>query len=661
MTRLAALVGAGPLPAHGAAMLPGGDSATCGGAPSWLGATPAAWSRDAAACLATDGASAVVADATLYYRDDLRQRLRDAGVACEADTAAALILAAVRAWGDGAAERLEGDFAFAAWDGHRRQLVCARDFVGRRPLHVATLGGAVAVASDAAAIVRHPDCPRTLDLGALAGAAAGLLESGWRTAYAAVQAVPAGSTLVVALDAAGRAGAPRARRHWAPPTFESRGADFASAVEELRATLRRATAERLDEVAPTAVWLSGGWDSTAVFGAAQGVLRAPIPEARRRAEVRAVSMSYPPGDAGREDELIAQVVEHWGTDATWCDIAGVSLFGRDAAGDARRRSLPLAHPYQEWTRALARGARAGGARVVLDGSGGDQLFQVSPVYLADLLHRGRALAVRREWQARGMAGAGWRRFVRYAVHPLLPAPALALATAVRGGRPIPGIRARPIAPWIRDDFARAHHLVERGELPLARRPGEAWSALESRWYFETSYSPTILAEQAAVALGEGLEVRSPLLDGRVVALAAQRPREERSDRGETKRLLRAAAAAWLPASVVAPRRSRAGLTTHYFRRAMERELPELASCVDQSAVLAELGIVEPSAFRRSVERYLRGESAFDVALFQTVQAELWLRAHVGEPPQRPAVASSDTEPRRDDAPLARAAPAAHVT
>ena len=32
--------------------------------------------------------------------------------------------------------------------------------------------------------------------------------------------------------------------------------------------------ERLDGAAPTAVWLSGGYDSTAVFGAAQAVLRA---------------------------------------------------------------------------------------------------------------------------------------------------------------------------------------------------------------------------------------------------------------------------------------------------------------------------------------------------------------------------------------------------
>src|SRR5690606_15828720 len=99
---------------------------------------------------AAGGGVWVAADAAIYYRDDLRDALLAAGVAVGADSSpAALVLAAYRAWGTGAAARLEGDLAFLIWDQPRRRLVAARDFVGRRPLYIASLAdGGIAVASD---------------------------------------------------------------------------------------------------------------------------------------------------------------------------------------------------------------------------------------------------------------------------------------------------------------------------------------------------------------------------------------------------------------------------------------------------------------------------------------------------------------------------------
>ncbi|HEX6630706.1 MAG TPA: asparagine synthase-related protein, partial [Gemmatimonadaceae bacterium] len=116
-------------------------------------------------------------------------------------------------------------------------------------------------------------------------------------------------------------------------------------------------------------------------------------------------------------------------------------------------------------------------------------------------------------------------------------------------------------------------------------------------------------------------------DGRVVRLAARRPRTDRAGAGESKRLLRRAAAAWLPPALVAPRLSRTGNTSAYFTRAMVRELPGLAPCVISTPVLSELGVVEPEPFRRSLERYCRAPDAeVGAALFATLQTELWLQA-----------------------------------
>ncbi len=568
----------------------------------------------------------VAADAALYYREELRTSLNAAGVDASVDSSAAtLVLAAYRAWGTELAAHLEGDFALLLWDRPRRLLLAARDFVGRRPMYIATLAdGGIAIASDVSTLLALRACPTTLASDALAGVAAGLPESPWDTAYESIRVLPAGHTFSARVDVGGRLERTATERHWIPPTFErGGGAPFAEAADELNGLLRAAVRERLDDAAPTAVWLSGGWDSTTIYGAGKAELR----NGAVTGELRPVSMSYPVGDPGREDELIDQVAAFWNDSVNWCDSSPITLFG-DARADAADRDLPFAHPYALWTRQLAATTRAAGSSVALDGSGGDQLYQLSPIYLADLVARGRWLAARREWHARNMTGLGWRRFVRYAVLPLLPPPALGFIAAMRGGRPVNGIRTWPLPPWIRRDFALSHDLSDRAGSSLPRRPGERHGAHETRWFFESSYSPTVLAVQAADARRAGVELRSPLFDGRVVAHASQRPREERSDRGQTKLLLRAAARGLLPDDILAPRRSRTGTTTAYYRRRLLAELPVLCRIVLPLSALADLGIVDPVAFSNAVQRSVQGGvEEFDVALFYTIQAELWLRAH----------------------------------
>ena len=573
----------------------------------------------------------VAADASLYRREELARALAAEGVtaggmaaggiAAGGDGAAALLAAAYQAWGDRAAGRLEGDFAFVVLDRVRRRVVAARDPIGRRALHFAHAGGRLVVASTPDAVVARLPGPRRLNLAHLAGRAAGLLEA-WDSAYEGVAPLPAGHTLVAELRADGTAGVPELRRQWMAPTFEQPGEPFAAAADRLRALLERAVAERLDPAAPTAVWLSGGYDSTAVYGAGQAALRAGSPGG----PVLAVSMSYPPGDAGREDELIEAAARFWGGGVEWRQVDDAPLFG-DAAEGARRRAGPFAHAFEQWMATLARAAVDVGARVVLDGSGGDQLFQVSPVFLADLVRSGRWRAARDQWRAMGLGGAGWRRFARAGVLPLLPDGALRLAGLLRGGRSIRGVRAGIVPAWIRPE--RRGELMARLELRLPRRRGESESARESRWYFETSYSAAVFAEQRAIARRAGVEVRSPLLDRRIVELAATRPREERAGGGETKRLLRQASRGLLPEGLLATRRSRTGTTSHYYRRALLRELPAVAASVLEGSVLAALDVLEPTAFRSAVERYRRGGDAeLGAALFATAQAEFWIRARV---------------------------------
>jgi asparagine synthetase B (glutamine-hydrolysing) len=133
-----------------------------------------------------------------------------------------------------------------------------------------------------------------------------------------------------------------------------------------------------------------------------------------------------------------------------------------------------------------------------------------------------------------------------------------------------------------------------------------------------------------LALEEGIEVRSPLYDGRIVELAAQRPDRERRSGRDTKMLLRAAMRGLLPKQVLAPRPIRTGVIGDYFAKAMRSSYPRLLRTVLDSSVLADLGIVEPSAWRSCADACLSQPWNDEVgtALFFTLQTELWLRAKV---------------------------------
>ena len=593
-----------------------------------LGVARFGWEMEAGfsggALVAREGDLVVAADASLFYGADLRRALLAAGFLPTGDTPSDLILAAYRAWGKRCPEHLVGDFAFVLWDGAEQQLVCARDFGGKRPLFYAREGGSFLVGSTISALLAHPRCPADLNLVAIAADAAALFAAREETCRRAVRVLPAGCSLV-----ATREGTVRIQRHWSPPPIGT-GNDlpFDEAADELRGLLRGAVGERLARRGPTSVWLSGGWDSSAVFAAGEKVLDA----CGAGEHLRAVSISYPPGDPGREDEIIQAIADHWDAPVHWLQIGDIPLLDHPRAR-AGCRDEPFAHAFEMLNRALAAGSRAVGARVALDGNGGDQLFQVSNVYFADLLRSGRWRSLAREWRAKGMAGAGARTFFRWAVQPLLRPPVLSLATVLRGGRPLRGNWERPIPDWFEPHFMRSHGLLERERKHAPPRTHASPAAHETFWYLSHAYFPRVFGAVAGFALEAGVEIRSPLLDRRVVEFAASRPYTDRSAGQETKRLLREAGRGLLPAAVLAPRSKRTGVTSRYLDHSLRRTYAQtIERMMRAPLLLAELGIIDPAAFRRRWSDYLRsGEGNLGVNLFLSLQAELWLRAHHDNP------------------------------
>lgn len=587
-----------------------------------LGVASPAWDERAGRRIASDGRYTVVAHAAVFYRRALNaalERAAEAPLTPDASGAQA-ILAAVRAWHWRCVEHLEGEFSFVVWDSRERSLFAARDHAGARTLFHTAIGDGIAVASRLRTARALPGCRSGWNLLALCEDAADIdLAIPTETAFTAIGRIPAGH----ALTWSARAGS-NVRRWWEIPVFEQdSGIPFEEGAEELRRLLADAVAERADLRRGTAIMLSGGYDSPAVFAAGNWRLGG----GGESAPLKSVSFSHPVGDPGREDELIVATTRQWGGEPHFIAIDDVPPI-EESVARARARDEPIYHTYELWNRALAQGCRAQGSRIALNGNGGDPWFSTSPIFLADLLREGRLLQFRREWKTLLGKMTPYRVF-KTAVQPNLPTALLVMLERLRGGRAFSDPHVRIPPEWVADRLRHSEELLSRRRIEVARRPGEGLSAAARTWFLRAAYPERITALVFSICQSQGVELRTPLLDSRIVRFAATRPRWESNSGRANKHLLRYSMKGLLPEEVIAPRRERTGTPLTYFGRTLRAHLREGGEAFRSGMLLAALEVVDHRKLLDEINSFLAGdwdEYERANALLMAVQAEWWLRS-----------------------------------
>ncbi len=564
----------------------------------------------------------VVADAVLYYRTELVADLTRFGCPPRSESTGDLIAAAVRSWGDDAPLHLEGDYAYVAFDTTTGRGYAARDPIGSRPLYFVHTTVGLAIASAPSALVAAGFASSALNNAWLAELCAGFVNVGSETAYRQVAALRQGERLrfgvgvTTAVD-----------QWWSPPAFTEDGTSrvaFADAAVELRELIVSAVRERLDPQRATFVSLSGGRDSSAVYAAG-----------RRLAgdRVRAISLSYPVGDPGREDETIREILEMCGGQPRWIDTDQLPLFRLQGTGTIRPDAFT--HPYESPTAAIADSAGAEGGRIVLNGLGGDTLFHSEHSFLADLVFAGRWVDLRREWRLQG-GGFDPAMFFRWGLLPRLGPVARDFVAAARGGRRLQDVWDPPVPGWIRGGDDTHATIRERAwREPVRELRADGAGDRERRLMVLGPFAGRVVPEYSRVSLSRGIEQRSPLYDSRIISFAATRPRAERQRGGDYKRLLRAAMEPWLPVSVTGPRLNPTGFSGGYFRRLAMAELPQLIGTQRDKLIADEAGLIVAKKYRAELHRFTEsGEHGQLPALVFTALVESWLRSQSADSDRR---------------------------
>lgn len=495
-----------------------------------------------------DGNTVIVFNGEIYNHLELRRELEAAGHRFRTRSDTESILLGWQAWGPGVVERLNGMFAFALWDRARGELLLARDPIGEKPLHMAWLpDGTLAFASELAALTTLPQLSRRIDPSAVEDVLALGYIPDPATIYADIRRLPAAHALLVRRGETGR---PLPYRYWAPPRAPM--AAPADVVGELRQRLDQAVRARLMSDVPLGSFLSGGVDS--------GLVTALAATARQESGGGALA-TFTIGFPGENDEreAAAIVAARYGTlhhaEADTTDYLAV------AREQARIFGEPFADTSSVPTLAVCRLARRH-ATVALSGDGGDEVFAGYRRYRWHML----AEAVRAK------IPSGARRHVIGALARAYPkldrAPKwlrakttlteISLDSALGYYRTVCKLhdeqRRALLSPSLRASLDG--HDPSRRFVALMAECDPDDSLLQAQYTDLHTYLPgDILVKTDRTSMAVSLEVRPPILDPDLVAWGMTLPAHLKLRGGVGKHVLREVAAPYLPADLLARRKT----------------------------------------------------------------------------------------------------------
>jgi len=561
----------------------------------------------------------IVYNGEIYNSPQLRLELQRGGAQFRSTSDTEVILRGWEMWGEAVLDRIEGIFSFAILDERSGRALLARDRLGVKPLYWAEVDGAVAAGSGPRAILSlFPQLRADLDPVALAEYLTLLWIPHPRTPWAAIRKLPPGSALTV--DPSGV----RQWRYWSPPE-PSHEAGAPLAGEPLREAVERATARQLLSDVPVGLLLSGGLDSSLLLafmaryysGGLLSAVSARYNQAAQRLEVapddaafaRLVASAYP------SVQLQEVVIDD----------------DPDVALDALAPDFddPVADPAAVTLHRLVRSSEP---KVLLSGVGGEELFAGYP------RHAGLALARRvadAPTSLRRSAGAAASLLYGSRPGPLY-ATRRNLQKLVRatGGRRVPHywrmlsqLTYEELDSLVPGAANSAHDELDGCTTPLART-----TLADALTFDREQFLPNLnLAYVDKASMAAGVEVRVPLLDESVVALAFPAPPQTFVQDGATKAPLRHAAAGLVPRQVIdRPKSGFGGPVRDWFRS------DRTSSLMERVEALADTGLVEREAAHHVVRGAATGRRDSALAAWALACLQAWHATHVASAgPVRP--------------------------
>ena len=562
-----------------------------------------------------DGSLHVVLNGEIYNHRELRAQLRERGhrFATTSDTEVIVHLYEER--GDDCVAALEGMFAFALWDERRQRLLLARDPLGQKPLYWTALRDGIRFASEIKALLAVDGVSAAIDPEALHHYLSLRFIPPPSTMFAGIRKLPAAHRLVYA------DGEVRVERYWQLSFANPLEGSDAEILEQVETGLRRAVSSHLVSDVPVGALLSGGMDSSVVVALASGELPKPF-------RTFAIGTGEPSFD---ERAHARRVAAHCGTEHTDLRVEPglVTLLPR-IVHHMDEPSDPIAACTYHAAELASRHVK-----VVLGGDGGDETFGGFDRYAGV------------SWVAPYAGLPAWLRHATLGAALRMLPESLAYKSWTQrlrwfdrlGEHRDPDERYAAATVFFRFDHAAKAALLGPAVWPLVRdvnaadaivrelRAADASAAIDRMLAadFATRLPEHSLMLTDRMSMAHGLEVRSPLLDRRLVELMARVPSRLKVRGRRLKVALRRIARPWLPPEIIArPKQGFMFPIAHWLRGSLR----ELARDTLAGAHSVRDGIFRREAALALMDEHAAGTIDHHVRIWMLLNVEIWYRMFV---------------------------------
>jgi asparagine synthase (glutamine-hydrolysing) len=572
-----------------------------------------------------DGSVVLVFNGEIYNFRELRAELVANGVQFRGHSDTEVLLNLYLADGDGMMSRLNGIFAFAIWDQGKQSLLLARDGLGVKPIYYAELEDQFVFASEIKALIPFLPKARPLDCVALDRYLTYLWCPGEGTPLKNVRKLLPGQAMWV------NAGGVKYRWNWYRlPAFRKiirPKLDKNSAIRGVRDHLRAAVYSQMVADVPVGAFLSGGLDSSSVVAFAR----------ERNPNIRCFTIeAVGAADEGMIDDLpyAKRVAEHLKVPLEVINVDPMQM-AADLPYMVAQLDEPLADIAPLNVLYISRIARQHDIKVLLSGSGGDDLFTG--------YRRHRALMTEGYWNWFPDPMLAWLDVGARHLNTVNPLGRrlrkLFSGAALKGDERLVNYfrwvnRADLIALYtveFRSDLshnrAEAPMLDFLSKLPEDTEPLERMLALEQQFFLADHN----LAYTDKMSMAVGVEVRVPFLDLNLVEFASEIPARFKQRGSEGKWVLKKAMEPYLPREVIYRPKSGFGVP---LRRWLRFELRDWLADTLSPQRLKNRGLFDSDAVHRLIKDNDVGRVDASYTLLSLACIEMWCQHFIDTPVSR---------------------------
>ncbi|MDT5288537.1 MAG: hypothetical protein QOF88_3426 [Mycobacterium sp.] len=544
----------------------------------------------------------LVFNGEIYNYLELRDELaRDHGAVFATDGDGEAIVAAYHHWGTAALTRLRGMFAFALWDSQERELFCARDPFGIKPLYMATGPGGTAVGSEKKCL---------LDLAPVAGFDLAVDERAMQH-YTVLQYVPEPETLHRGIRRLESGSYARIRPGQAPEVIRYFTPQFAAKpfsagseqdrYDEITAVLEDSVAKHMRADVTVGAFLSGGIDSTAIAALAM----------RHNPRLITFTTGFEREGFSEVDVAVASAEAIGARHVT--KVVSQAEFVAALPEIVWYLDEPVADPALVPLFFIAREARKH-VKVVLSGEGADELFGGYTIYREPLSLRAFDYLPRPVRRSLGKASKPLPDGMRG--KSLLHRGSLTLEERYYGNaRSFSDEQLRAALPGFRPEWTHTDVTA-----PLYAS-SDGWDPVARMQHIDlfTWLRGDILVKADKMTMANSLELRVPFLDPEVFAVASKLPYDQKITRSTTKYALRRALEPIVPAHVL--NRPKLGFPVpirHWLRAG------ELLDWAYATVAASQAGhLVDLAAVRRMLDEHRSGVTDHSRRLWTVLIFMLW--------------------------------------